>query len=283
MASTTGEDGEVAATSRYPLCNADEREGQRLSLLQKLGDPITVRWFERLGVGPGWRCVELGAGGGSIAEWLSDCVGPTGRVTAVDRDTSLLEPLAASRANVEVVKGDLCELELPESRFDLVHSRSVLMHVPCSDRVLEQAVRCLAPGGRVFFEETDGAPGQELSDAPEPYRAVFGPILARWTWARSIADTLRRLGLADVEDDVRQDPLEGGTDKSEFWKFTLGSVAELQEKALSSEERAAELRSQGLDPGELLRELPAMLALLDDPGFSVPFTARHRVTGRRPA
>ena len=276
------DDGPVTNTGHYPLRNADEREGRRLALLQKLGDPMTVRGLEHLGVGPGWRCAELGAGGGSVVEWLSARVGPTGTVTAVDQDTSRLDRLAATLANVEVVEADLCALQLPEDSFDLVHSRSVLMHVSCPDHVLEHAVRWLAPGGQVFFEETDGAPGQQAAEAPEAFRAVFGPLLSRWGWARTIADTLRGLGLVEVEDDVRQDPLKGGTEQSEFWKFTLGSVADIQKQALHSPPRSAERRAHGLDPGDLLRELPAMLALLDDPSFSVPFTARHRVTGRRP-
>ena len=272
----------MTSTERYPLRNADEREGARLSLLQGLSDPITVRWFERLGVGEGWRCAELGAGGGSMVEWLAERVGPDGSVTAFDQDTSRIEALAERYGNIAVVQGDLCELELPEAGFDLVHSRSVLMHLACPDLVVERAVGALVPGGIVFFEETDGAPAQEASDAPEAFQAVFVPLCSRWTWARGLAASLRSLGMSDVEDDVRDDPLTGATPKAEFWKYTLGSVAELQQRALSSPERMAELRAQGIDPGELLRALPQMLELLDDPGFSAPFTARHRVTARRP-
>jgi SAM-dependent methyltransferase len=272
----------VTSAERYPLRNADEREGARLSLLQELSDPITVRWFERIGVAAGWRCLELGAGGGSMVEWLAERVGPGGSVTAVDQDTSRLGALAARHDNVRVVEGDLCALELPEAAFEIVHSRSVLMHLACPDQVVERAVRSLAPGGVVFFEETDGAPAQEASGAPEPFRLVFGPLCARWTWARGLARSLRDLGMVDVHEDVRQDALAGATPKAEFWKFTLGSVAELQEQALSSPERRAELEAQGIDPATLLRALPQMLELLDDPAFSAPFTARHRVVARRP-
>jgi SAM-dependent methyltransferase len=272
----------VTSTEGYPLRNADEREGARLALLQELSDPITVRWLERLGVAAGWRCAELGAGGGSVVEWLAERVGPDGSVTAVDQDTSRLGPLAARHGNIEVVEGDLCELDLAEATFDLVHSRSVLMHLACPDTVVERAVRSLTPGGVVFFEETDGAPAQEARGAPEPFRLVFGPLCARWTWARGLADSLRSLGLVDVHEDVRQDSLTGATPKAEFWKFTLGSVAQLQERAASSPARTAELEAQGIDPGVLLGALPDMLELLDDPEFSTPFTARHRVTARRP-
>lgn len=279
---TTGPAEGAGDTRHYPLRNADEREGARLSLLQELSDPITVRWFERLGVGAGWRCLELGAGGGSMVEWLAERVGPDGSVTAVDQDTSRLAALAARHGNVEVVEGDLCQLELPEAAFDLVHSRSVLMHLACPDAVVERAVRSLAPDGVAFFEETDGAPAQEATDTPEAFRLVFGPLCARWTWARGLAASLRRLGMAEVHEDVRMDELIGASPKADFWKFTLGSVAELQEQVLSSPARLDELEAEGVDPRQLLQALPEMLELLDDPGFSAPFTARHRVTARRP-
>lgn len=246
---------------RYPLVNASAREAARLGRLQSLSDPITVRWFEELGVGPGWRCVELGAGAGSIAAWLADRVGPTGTVTAVDRDTSQLGELEA-RPNVTVLQCDLCALELPAATFDLVHSRAVLMHLDCPDEVVRRSVTALRPGGRVFFEESDGAPALSVTDPPEPYARVMLPIARRWTWATGLAGLLESLGMADVADDVREDPLVGATPIATFWQHTLESVVELP----------------GMDrPG-----IAAMSALLDEPDFRMPFSARHRVTARKP-
>ena len=53
----------------------------------------------------GWRCLEFGAGGGSIAAWLCDRVAPDGAVVATDLDTTVLE---------EVAHPDLDEDDLPE-------------------------------------------------------------------------------------------------------------------------------------------------------------------------
>lgn len=256
------------APDRYPLRNSAEREGRRLSMLETLSDPVTVRWFDRIGVAPGWHCAELGAGGGSIVAWLSDRVGETGSVTAVDRDAVRLRNLAADRPNVEVVEADLCRLDLPPGRFDLVHSRSVLMHLPCADGVVAGAVAALAPGGVVFFEETDGAPAEAIEDPPPGY-ALMVQMAKRWQWARGLARLLESLGLEDVTDDVRADPLAGASPQAEFWKFTLGSIVELGPGAAGGEP-------------DLAGQVAAVTRLLDDPSFSAPFTARHRVTGRRP-
>ncbi|MDE3087081.1 MAG: class I SAM-dependent methyltransferase [Acidobacteriota bacterium] len=261
----------AAAPDRYPLRNSTEREGTRLSMLEGLGDPVTVRWFDRIGVAAGWHCAELGAGAGSLVRWLSERVGDGGSVTAVDRDAGRLRALAGRCPNVTVVEGDLCGMDLPPGRFDLVHTRSVLMHLPCADAVVAKAVAALAPGGVVFFEETDGAPAQAVEDPPPGYGLMvrFATI---WRWARGLVPLLESLGMEVVEEDVRADPLVGGTPQAEFWKFTLGSVAQLG--------RGADASAGGAD---LDREVAAMTALLDDPDFSAPFTARHRVRARRPA
>jgi hypothetical protein len=49
----------------------DAFERERLALLTQLTDPITRRRLLRLGVGPGWHCLEAGAGDGSVACWLA--------------------------------------------------------------------------------------------------------------------------------------------------------------------------------------------------------------------
>jgi hypothetical protein len=60
-------------------------ERERLALLAQLADPLMTQRLSRLGVGPGWHCLEAGAGAGSVARWLASRVGPAGRVVATDR------------------------------------------------------------------------------------------------------------------------------------------------------------------------------------------------------
>jgi tRNA A58 N-methylase Trm61 len=47
---------------------------------------------QRLGIAEGARCLEVGAGRGSIAAWLCRAVGPAGHVTATDLQTSMRWP-----------------------------------------------------------------------------------------------------------------------------------------------------------------------------------------------
>ena len=63
--------------------------------LAELFDGVTRGHFDRLGVGPGWRCWEVGAGGRSIPEALAAAVGPAGHVLATDINPAWLDPNGA--------------------------------------------------------------------------------------------------------------------------------------------------------------------------------------------
>jgi len=211
-----------------------------------------------------------------VAEWLADRVGAHGSVTAIDLDTALLADLGR-RQNVTVVEGDLSTMEFPASRFDLVHSRSVLMHLEDPGALVDRLVTSLRPGGWVLFEEADGAPAQRAESAgglPVPYVRVMVPLAANWTWARHLADRLASLGLVDVDDEVREDLLVGATPAAAFWRQTLERIRPL----VTNRSRMDDLGREPVDADSY----DAMLSLLDDPSFEVPFAARHRVTGRRP-
>lgn len=89
----------------YTFAAESDVERARLTGLEAMLDPITTDVLTRLGVGPGWRCAEVAAGGGSIVRWLADRVGPTGQVVATDLDIRHLAAVAAP--NVEVLRHDL--------------------------------------------------------------------------------------------------------------------------------------------------------------------------------
>ena len=242
-------------------------------MLQGLHDTATERRLEELGVGPGWRCLELGAGGGSIAAWMAQRVGARGSVTAVDRDTAQLGRLARE-PNVSVVEDDLTTMDFPPEAFDLIHSRSVLMHVDEADAVVASLVRALVPGGVVLFEEADGSPVTTAVDPPPPFVAVMVPLARRWTWARTLPGLLERLGLEDVRDDRRDGPITGGTPVGAFWHHTLRAIRPL----LTDPATRGATGATAVDDATI----DAMLALLDDPDFAMPFACRHNVSGRRP-
>jgi SAM-dependent methyltransferase len=123
----------------------------RFASLSRIWDPWTIPHLQACGVKEGWRCLEVGAGGGSIARWLSERVGPGGWVLATDIDPRHLEGL--SGPNLSVRRHDITTEALPEADFDLVHSRLVLQHIRPRARALRKLVRSLRPGGWILVED----------------------------------------------------------------------------------------------------------------------------------
>jgi hypothetical protein len=73
---------ETGYTPAYVFDNQWRAARERLQMVEVCCDPLTEAHFDHLGVGPGWHCLEIGAGAGSVARMLSDRVGPGGRVLA---------------------------------------------------------------------------------------------------------------------------------------------------------------------------------------------------------
>lgn len=150
--------------STYLLDNAGAEAPARLDALAEMFDASTKRHLLERGVGPGWHCLEVGGGNGSIAEWLADRTMPNGRVVVTDLDTRFLDRLA--HPNLETRAHDVTRDSLPEAAFDLIHVRLVLVHLPEWELVLHRLVAALKPGGWLVAEEFDSE-----SVPPDPARS----------------------------------------------------------------------------------------------------------------
>ena len=137
----------------YVFDDSWQRYRERLAGLEAFYDPQTIRHLERIGIAEGWRCLEVGGGGGSIAAWMSDVVGSKGSVLATDLDTRFLDALA--HQNLEVRRHDIVSDDLPAESFDLVHARSVLSAVPDPQQAMKRILAALRPGGSLLVEDLD--------------------------------------------------------------------------------------------------------------------------------
>ena len=50
----------------YLFTHEDKQERERLAAIETGLDPFTIECMEKIGVGEGWKCLEVGAGGGSM-------------------------------------------------------------------------------------------------------------------------------------------------------------------------------------------------------------------------
>ncbi|GGO50230.1 methyltransferase domain-containing protein [Streptomyces lasiicapitis] len=194
----------------------DSRPGEaaapRFTAFAALFDPTTFRHMERLGIGPGWRCWEVGAGSTSVVSWLAKRVGPTGRVLATATDTAPLMP--AARPPVQVRTHDVAADAPPAEAFDLVHARLVLTHAPDPERALHSMIKALRPGGRLLVEEADPAlqplacpdeygPEQELANRlRKGVHTLLAERGADLAYGRVLPRLLRAAGLRQVEADA---------------------------------------------------------------------------------
>jgi SAM-dependent methyltransferase len=219
--------------SSYALDNAWHRARERLTALEANQDPGTIRHLTALGVGSGYRCLEVGAGGGSIAAWLAKRVGPTGSVLATDIDTRFLDVLA--EPNLEVREHDLAAEDLPVGEFDLVHARLVLVHLPDPQRALQRLVAALRPGGWLLVEEPDfvsRVPDPTTIDAELMGKAERAAAMnsqrvgMNRTYGRRLYSDVVAAGLIDVEAEGRVALIRGGTVDAEIQRLTWVQLRE---------------------------------------------------------
>jgi len=217
----------VRTAAPYAFPHSGDREERRLELLEQRLDPLTIRRIERLGLSRGARCLEVGAGHGSVARWLCGRVGSTGSVTATDLETDFLEQQAVP--GLVVLRQDLRTDDLPAGPFDLVHARAVLMHVGERMAVLEKMSAVLAPGGWLLVEEPDF--GMWLGD----YDPVWAAHPPAWHEAfphgslshgRAMLRQVHRLGLAEIGADAELDIIEPGTPLAEFYALSMAALAQ---------------------------------------------------------
>jgi hypothetical protein len=245
-------------------------EQQRLRLLEHMLDPGTIDILEQRGIEPSWRCLELGAGSGSIARWLaSRC--PHGQVIATDIGTTFLASVSAP--NLQVLRHDVVTEDFPVGSFDLIHARWLLVNVPEREEVLVKAVTWLAPGGWLVTEDMDLFP---VNSSPRPalrrFIDAFEQLLAdshgadfRWARRRMPA-ALAEAGLVDIGMSVSVKHVGDGGPDDAFYRMSMAQHhPDLVGRGLLSEE-----------------EYTAGIAPLDDPAVVDVPLANIAAWGRRP-
>ena len=162
-----------------------------------------MRILEELGIAEGMRVLDVGAGGGTIAQWFARRVAPSGSVLAVDLDPRFI--VALDEPNLEAQKMDLFADDFPCNSFDLVHARCLLEHLPQRVHGLERLISAARPGGLVAIGDFGGALGgpvyPTLDDlvAQEVFLAVVNEAGWDHTWAPTIGEHMRQFGLQDVD------------------------------------------------------------------------------------
>ena len=133
-------------------CNSLKRfgyEGFRRDSWQHPDEVVRV-----LGLKPGDKVADLGAGGGYFTFRLADAVGKTGAVYAVDVDPGMIEYLTerARRegyANIHPLLVNETDPGLPADGIDVIFTCNTYHHLPDRPAYFASVKQYLRPGGRV--------------------------------------------------------------------------------------------------------------------------------------
>lgn len=210
--------------------HANKSEDTRLCALTEELDPATFRRLARIPLRQDARCLELGAGTGTVARWLAARC-PDGAVTATDLDLELVNSQDKRHDNLSWLRHDVTRDEFPAGSFDLIHARYLFCHLPSREADLARVVSWLAPGGRLLLEEPACFPIESAAD--ESYRrtsmGVFEVLADRigtdCRWPRTLYTFLTGLGLHEVELDIAHSVVGADRPMARFWRLTIDQLS----------------------------------------------------------
>jgi SAM-dependent methyltransferase len=262
----------MAATTTYLLDNAQAQAPRRMQVLAALFDAHTRRALDATGLAPRWNCLEVGGGGGSVARWLAERVGPQGSVLCTDLDPRHID---GDLPNLRVERHDIVRDPLPEARFDLIHARLVLIHIPERAAVLAKLASALKPDGWLVIEDFDTASmlPDSAANAYETQLATADAMRRYMTqggadgrFGRTLHGRLRALGLLDVTAEGRVVMFDAHNAGTELMRVNFEQVG-------------AQLVASGYVSADQLR---ADIARLGAPDYAAPSPVMWTVAGRKP-
>lgn len=139
--------------------------------VERWNSPERDRWqrpdevLRAMGLAPGMEVADIGAGTGYFTAHLSRAVGPTGRVYAVDIETSMLDFLEATARekgwnNLSTRLAEGGETGLEPASVDRMLIVNTWHHIPSRRTYARHLRECLREGGSVWIVDF-------LVDAPE--------------------------------------------------------------------------------------------------------------------
>jgi 2-polyprenyl-3-methyl-5-hydroxy-6-metoxy-1,4-benzoquinol methylase len=249
--------------SKYVWQHKITGESERLRLMSDLLDHSSRDHISRLPVPDDGRCLEIGAGNGSLSQWLASAFRPQGKILATDLAPELMDGIA--RDNLEVRALDIVHDSVEEGTYDLIVVRALLHHLPTRMDVVETMEKALKPGGWLFIQEPDFYPTLVAEPKEE---ADFWVEFLNWSATRQIdyfvgrkiPPRLQQLGMQNITAEGHTQLYPGGSTFARWWQLSIEVAAKVM-----------------LADGAMTTErLDRFMALYDDPGhwtMTIAFTA----------
>ena len=186
--------------------------------------------IERSAVRPGERVLDLAGGTGDLARRFAARVGVGGAVVLADINRNMLvqgrDRLLDAGALVPLVQCDAEALPFPAASFDCVAIAFGLRNVTRKERVLAEAARVLAPGGRLLVLEFSRI-WKPLAPLYDAYSFQILPRLGQLVAGdgqsyRYLAESIR---VHPDQDTLKQMLEDAGLERVDYLNLTAGVVA----------------------------------------------------------
>src|ERR1700756_1878582 len=147
-ADASGTSCDPITSNLYDAAQMEQIPGEALQASLGCGNPTALAKLN-----PGEVVLDLGSGGGVDVLLSAKRVGPTGKAYGLDMTDEMLalaneNKRKAGATNVEVLKGEIEHIPLPDNTVDFIISNCVINLSGDKDLFVREAFRVLKPGGR---------------------------------------------------------------------------------------------------------------------------------------
>ena len=139
-----------------------QAEMNRLQCQAEELSPFVSESMEKCEISKGMKVADIGCGTGQVSFLISRRVGPRGRVTGIDSNTTAVEfcrKTASSEKvkNVSFIVDNACDLsrDLLDNSVDISYSRFLLTHLEHPMAALKEMIRITAQEGVIMIEDSD--------------------------------------------------------------------------------------------------------------------------------
>jgi ubiquinone/menaquinone biosynthesis C-methylase UbiE len=142
----------------YVLGQSAEEYERLRNQAQKL-EPATKRIFQSIGLRGGSSCLDVGCGPGEVMRLMGEIVGPSGRVTGLDRDTragreAISRLQASGTSQYRLIEADIETIrDVDRESFDLTFARLALIYARDPVSVLRKMYSWTKPGGHIVIQD----------------------------------------------------------------------------------------------------------------------------------
>ncbi|MEM6657535.1 MAG: methyltransferase [Pseudomonadota bacterium] len=226
-------------------------ESDRMNQMADVLDGVSRTHLGRIPVQKDWHCLEVGAGNGSLSQWLGPNL-PDGIIHVTDMNPDLIAD--ADGSNLSVRGLNVVNDQIGEAVYDLIFMRAVLHHIPEREAVLTKLIQALKPGGWIFIHEPDIHPSRSAPD--EAVRLLWSQF---FSWAADlgidyntgtrIPQMLKKRGMTNISAWGDTAVYPGGSGYALWLQLTIAEIAEKMVQAGNTTQDTLEQFNQAsVDP-----------------------------------